>query len=81
MGVFFLFPFYRFHVLKAGVSCCVTTVISTLHNDDTTVVMKYDTQALKMEKGKKVKCLLSECHLGDRSDHGNKKCVSKESLG
>ena len=35
----------------------------------------------KGKKGKKVKCSLSECNLGKRNDHGNKKCVSKESFG
>ena len=55
-----------------------------MNNDDITVVTKYDMRALKMGKGKKrkkVKCSLSECHLDKGSNHGNKKCMSKESLG
>ena len=52
-----------------------------MNNDDIMVVTKYDMRALRMEKRKKVKRSSSECHLGKRNDHGNKKCMSKESLG
>ena len=49
-----------------------------MNNDDITVMTKYDTQALNVEKVKH-SLSLSECHLGEGNDHRNKECVSKES--
>ena len=58
----------------------ITTVMSCTSSVDITVVTQHDTKLLIHENGKKVKCLLSECHL-DKGKITETKSVSKESLG